>query len=96
MTPRARELQPDLVALTTDLVDGNAEPIGDDITPFGELAAPHGIFFVTGNHDHLSRIDPWLERVSGLCLRVLRHECVAIGSPDAGFDLLWVDEYRSK
>jgi predicted MPP superfamily phosphohydrolase len=95
MTRRVLALNPDLVAVTGDLVDGNAARIGDDIAPFGDLRAPHGVFFVTGNHDHLSRVDPWLALVSKLGMRVLRNECVAIGSPGACFDLLGVDDYRS-
>jgi predicted MPP superfamily phosphohydrolase len=95
VTRRVLALEPDLVAVTGDLVDGNADRIGGDIAPFGDLRAPHGVYFVTGNHDHLSRVDPWLALISKLGMRVLRNECVTIGSPEACFDLLGVDDYRS-
>jgi uncharacterized protein len=86
-------LAPDLIAVTGDLVDGAVDKIGNDVAPFGELRAEHGVFFVTGNHDFYSGVDGWLAKLRALGFRALRNQRVAIGG-DAGFDLAGVDDHR--
>jgi len=93
LTERVNALAPDLVAVTGDLVDGSVDALRDEVAPFAALAAKHGVFFVTGNHDVYSGGEPWVERVRELGLRVLRNERVAIGGDD-GFDLAGVDDHR--
>ena len=93
LVERANALAPDLIAVTGDLVDGSVEKIGGEVAPFGALRAPHGVYFVTGNHDFYSGVDGWLARVRELGLRVLRNERVAIGGAE-GFDLAGVDDHR--
>ena len=93
LTARVNALAPDLVAVTGDLVDGSVEALRDEVEPFAALAAGHGVYFVTGNHDVYSGGNSWVERVRELGLRVLRNERVAIGGVD-GFDLAGVDDHR--
>ena len=93
LTERVNALAPDLVAVTGDLVDGNVDALREEVEPFAALSAPHGVFFVTGNHDVYSGSEPWVARVRELGLRVLRNERVAIGGA-AGFDLAGVDDHR--
>jgi predicted MPP superfamily phosphohydrolase len=93
LTARVNALAPDLVAVTGDLVDGSVEALRDEVEPFAALAAGHGVYFVTGNHDVYSGGNSWVERVRELGLRVLRNERVAIGGAD-GFDLAGVDDHR--
>jgi len=56
-------LNPDIIAITGDLVDGSVKEIGDDVAPIKELSARLGSFFVTGNHDYYSGIEPWIEEI---------------------------------
>jgi predicted MPP superfamily phosphohydrolase len=93
LTARVNALAPDLVAVTGDLVDGSVEALRDEVEPFAALAAEHGVYFVTGNHDVYSGGEPWVERVRELGLRVLRNERVTIGGA-GGFDLAGVDDHR--
>jgi predicted MPP superfamily phosphohydrolase len=92
---RCNALAPDLIAVTGDLVDGSVRRIADEVAPFADLRAPHGVFFVTGNHDHYSGADHWVERVEALGLRVLRNERVTIGSGAATFDLAGVEDHHA-
>ena len=48
---KLRELNPDLIAITGDLFDGNIEFEYELIEPFDHLGIP--VYFVTGNHDQL-------------------------------------------
>ncbi len=42
---RVNELEPDVVVITGDLVDGSAKYISDYIKPLGSLKSTHGAFF---------------------------------------------------
>ena len=88
-------LEPDLIAVTGDLVDGSARRLADEVAPFADLRARCGVFFVTGNHDHYSGAQSWVEAVRGLGMRVLRNERVEIGAPGATFDLAGVDDHHA-
>ena len=92
---RVNALAPDLVAVTGDLVDGSAPRLASEVAPFADLRARHGVFFVTGNHDHYSGAEHWSEAVRGLGMRVLRNERVEIGAPGASFDLVGVDDHHA-
>jgi predicted MPP superfamily phosphohydrolase len=91
---RVNALEPDLVAITGDLVDGSVGRLAADVEPFAGLEARHGVFFVTGNHDHYSDADAWADHVAGLGLRVLRNERVCIRDGGVVFDLIGVDDHR--
>ena len=92
---RTNALAPDLVAITGDLVDGSVERIGDEAEPFADLRARDGLFFVTGNHDYYSGVDPWVARVRALGIHVLRNERVTIGEGPGAFDLAGVEDHHA-
>ncbi len=94
LVERVNALDPDLVAVTGDLVDGAVRHLEEEVAPFAGLRARHGVFFVTGNHDHLSGAESWARHVAGLGLRVLRNERVEIRDGDAAFDLVGVDDHH--
>ena len=91
---RSNEMQPDLVAITGDIVD---HPDCIDWIPdtLGELAASHGVYFVLGNHDirvdadRLRRtlVDSGLVDLGGRWVQVAVH-----GQPVvlAGNELPWI------
>jgi predicted MPP superfamily phosphohydrolase len=89
-------LEPDLVAITGDLVDGSVEDLRDQVSPLKDIKAKHGVFFVTGNHEYYAGADAWIAHLPSLGIRVLRNERVAIGDGNgATFDLAGVDDYRA-
>jgi predicted MPP superfamily phosphohydrolase len=89
---KTNALQPDLVAITGDLAEGSVAKFGADVQPLGELAAPHGVFFVTGNHEYFHDLDGWLGFLPSLGVRVLRNERVSVPAGGEGFDLMGVDD----
>jgi predicted MPP superfamily phosphohydrolase len=82
-------LQPDMVVITGDLVDGTVGQLAHLVAPLTELRARDGVFFVTGNHEYYSGADDWIAHLAGLGIRVLRNERVAIRD---AFDLAGVDD----
>ena len=95
LTERVNALDADLVAVTGDLVDGSVSKLRDEVEPFGGLRGRHGVFFVTGNHDHYSGADGWSERMQELGMQVLRNERVTLRVDEAAFELAGVDDHRS-
>lgn len=68
------DLHPDVIAFTGDLVDGSVPWLRNDVAPLGDLIAPHGKFFVTGNHEYYSGAEPWIEEAGRLGFTVLLNE----------------------
>lgn len=94
LVERIHALDPDLVAITGDLVDGDARLLAGEVAPLARLRARHGVYFVTGNHDHYSGASAWCSALEGLGIRVLRNEREEIRVGDAVFDLVGVDDHR--
>ena len=92
---RTNALEPDLVAITGDLVDGSVNQLRDAIAPLAELRARHGVFFVTGNHEYFSGAEAWLNELTRLGIRVLRNERVSIGQGETSFDLGGIDDHSA-
>ncbi len=68
------DLKPDIVAVTGDLVDGSVAALGNDVAPLADLVAPHGRYFITGNHEYYSGVGQWLEETRRLGMDVLLNE----------------------
>ncbi|AKH86953.1 membrane protein [Streptomyces sp. CNQ-509] len=83
--------RPDLVAIVGDLVDGSVDHLGTAAEPLGQLAAPDGTFFVTGNHEYFAGADgagEWLDHLRELGLHPLENARTEL----AGFDLAGVND----
>lgn len=95
---KVNALKPDLIAVTGDMVDGPVEELSGHVAPLADLTAPLGVFFVTGNHEYYSGVEPWCAHFANLGLRVLRNERVSIktGLQEDSFDLAGVDDWRSR
>ncbi len=91
---RVNALEPDLIAVTGDLVDGPVHHLEAEVAPFADLHARHGVYFVLGNHDYYSGADAWLEHVRKLGMYPLRNEHVRIERDEASFLLAGVDDHR--
>ncbi|MEU6389364.1 metallophosphoesterase [Streptomyces sp. NPDC046939] len=81
--------EPDLVALVGDLVeDADVAVQGRAAEPLANLRAPHGVYYVTGNHEFYSGAEQWVRFVRELGLRPLRNERIAL----PGFDLAGIED----
>ena len=87
-----RAQRPDLVAITGDLVDSEADGTRAKAALLRDLGARHGVCFITGNHEYYSGASRWLELFRSFGWHVLQngHEVmdhdgaslVVIGMPD--------------
>ena len=71
-------LKADLIAVTGDLVDGSVQDLAHHTAPLAGLAASHGAYFVTGNHEYYSGERSWTAEIRRLGLRVLKNEHVVL------------------
>lgn len=83
---------PDVIAITGDLVDGSVQELRDAAAPLANLKARHGVFFVTGNHEYYSGVQEWTEELQRLGIRVLRNERVVLGDIGAQIAIAGVDD----
>ncbi len=91
---QCNELQPDVITLTGDLVDGSVAHLGNDTAPLKALHAPCGKFFVTGNHEYYSGAKEWIREVQRLGFTVLMNEHQIIRRDNAELTLAGVTDYR--
>ncbi|MEO7034768.1 MAG: metallophosphoesterase [Polyangiaceae bacterium] len=88
-------LNPDIIAITGDLVDGSVEELREHTAPLANLRAKYGVFFVTGNHEYYSGAPEWCAELERLGIRVLRNERVSIGEGEVSFDLAGTDDHSA-
>ncbi len=92
LVTRTNALQPDLIAITGDLVDGSVAELGRLVAPLGQLRARHGVYFVTGNHEYYSGADAWVAYLRELGITVLRNERVTLERDGECLDIAGVDD----
>jgi uncharacterized protein len=88
-------LDPDLIAVTGDLVDGSVLDLSSHIAPLGRLSARHGAFLVTGNHEYYSGEPAWTAEFRRLGLRVLLNEHVVVRHGGAPLVVAGVTDYSA-
>jgi predicted MPP superfamily phosphohydrolase len=88
-------LNPDLIAVTGDVVDGTVPQLEADTRPLGELSARHGTFFVTGNHEYYAGADNWIVEFRRLGFKVLMNEHVVVNHDGAHAIIAGVTDYNA-
>jgi predicted MPP superfamily phosphohydrolase len=79
-----RDVKPDVIAVTGDLVDDRAEDVEAYAAALGELDAPLGVFMIAGNHDVYAGWDSVERRLrSDVSARLLLNEAHIIRRGDA-------------
>ena len=92
LVDRVNALEPTLVAITGDLIDGPVDELCDAAAGLARFRTQHGTYFVTGNHEYYAGADPWVEYLTEIGIRVLQNERVPIGDQHASFDLAGVHD----
>ncbi len=80
---RACELNPDLILITGDFIDGTVEARRGDVEPLAGLRARDGVFGVAGNHEYYFGWREWTARFEELGIKMLANENAAIRRGEA-------------
>ncbi len=75
---KLNQLRPDVVFITGDMYDGTDGPIDLLAEPWKELTAPHGAYFITGNHEEFADRRKYLDAVTRSGVHVLNNEKIEI------------------
>ena len=88
------EEKPDLIAVVGDVIDGTVRKVGATVDPLANLRAKHGVYYVTGNHEHYYHPQQWCEKFASLGWRVLRNESDLIQTDGGSFYVAGCFDYR--
>ena len=92
---KVNALEPDIVAITGDLIDGSVADLGPAVAPLGEIRAKLGTYFVTGNHEYYSGADSWLAFLQSIGIKALRNERVELTVNGETMHLAGVDDWTA-
>ncbi len=70
--------EPDAIFIAGDLYDGTAIDAGRAAEPLNDLTAPHGVYFVAGNHEQFRDDGKYLGAIAAAGVRVLSNEKVEV------------------
>jgi len=70
--------EPDAIFIAGDLYDGTAIDAGRAAEPLNQLTAPHGVYFVAGNHEQFGDDSKYLRAITAAGVRVLSNEKVEV------------------
>jgi predicted MPP superfamily phosphohydrolase len=70
--------EPDAIFIAGDLYDGTAIDARRAAEPLSELVAPHGVYFVAGNHEQFADDSKYLHAIAAAGVRVLSNERVEV------------------
>ena len=78
MVAKILKEEPDAIFIAGDLYDGTAIDARRAAEPLRELAAPHGVYFVAGNHEQFGDDSKYLHAIAAAGVRVLSNEKVEV------------------
>jgi uncharacterized protein len=78
MVAKILQEAPDAIFIAGDLYDGTAIDAARAAEPLSGLSAPHGIYFVAGNHEQFGDDSKYLKAIAAAGVRVLNNEKVEV------------------
>src|SRR5262249_8021353 len=78
MIAKISQEKPDVIFIAGDLYDGTAIDADRSAEPLSNLTAPHGVYFVAGNHEQFGDDSKYLNAIESAGVRVLRNEKVEL------------------
>jgi predicted MPP superfamily phosphohydrolase len=78
MVAKILKEEPDAIFIAGDLYDGTAIDAGRAAEPLNQLTAPHGVYFVAGNHEQFGDDSNYLRAIAAAGVRVLSNEKIEV------------------
>jgi predicted MPP superfamily phosphohydrolase len=78
MVAKILQEEPDAIFIAGDLFDGTAIDVRRAAEPLSDLMAPHGVYFVAGNHEQFGDDSKYLHAIAAAGVRVLINEKVEV------------------
>lgn len=88
-------INPDIIAVTGDLVDGSVKHLSKELQPFKDMIAEYGTYFVTGNHEYYSGVESWLEETDKLGMINLINEHRLISKDGKKIMMAGITDFRA-
>jgi predicted MPP superfamily phosphohydrolase len=86
----------DAIVFTGDMVDGAVNNLRGEVEPLKDLFAPHGVYFVTGNHEYYSGAEAWIEEMDRLGFTVLINDNKILNHGQTKIKMAGVTDYRAE
>ncbi|MFI7542808.1 metallophosphoesterase [Actinoplanes sp. NPDC049599] len=85
-------LEPDLVAHTGDIADGEVAQRREQAAPLGDVRARLGRVYVTGNHEYFSGAQRWVEHMAALGWEALHNRHLVVTRDGSSLVVAGVDD----
>lgn len=95
LVAQVNALEPDLIAITGDMVDGEVSYLSDDLAPLLNLKSKLGTYFVTGNHEYYWYANEWIEWTRKTGMNPLVNQNIKLNFNDTDFYLAGVNDPSS-
>jgi len=93
----ANTAQPDLAVLTGDLITSARDPLEEGIAALSRLRAPLGIWGCHGNHERAAGVETRAQALwAHYGMHLLRQQCAELSWHGGRFNLLGVDDQRTR
>jgi predicted MPP superfamily phosphohydrolase len=92
---KVNRLEPDVVILTGDIVDGPVTHLKSDLQPLLNLRSKYGHYLVTGNHEYYWDALAWLEEYRAVQLQPLLNEHVVFRREESHIVLAGITDYTA-
>lgn len=81
LVEKVNALNPDLVVLTGDMVDGFPDRRAESVASLRDLRARHGVFACAGNHEYYADFQAWMRTFQSLGVTMLlnSHRLLSVG-----------------
>ncbi len=93
---KTNALNPDLILIPGDFVDGSVRARSKDLAPIKNLKAKFGVLGVTGNHEYYFDFQGWLKEIQNLGVNLLNNEKVILTSGDSKLIIAGVPDITGK
>lgn len=89
------KLNPDIIVLTGDMIDGTTTQLHEKIAPIATLKAKYGVYFVPGNHEYYWNAIDWINKFSELGIECLINQNTLISKNNEQILIAGITDYEA-